>query len=371
MSETTATGGLHGGDPTLPPLPKTLVTGGLGAGRVEPRAGAARARRRRARVCCVPTAREDNLADLAYERVDRRRARPSQRAASPARRRPGVPRGRADVAAHARGRPVPHQRRRHPHRARGVPAGGRGARGLHLVGGRDRPRPARVDGRRDPGLRRRRLRHPLRQRQARGRGPGPAAGRPRAAGGDRQPRLRVRARRHQPLVDRDRAPLPAPPDPGLRGRRAEHRRRPATSPRGHLAADERGEPGERYILGNRNYTLDRLFADLGRLSGVEPPAVKLPLHVALAFAEASAGCPGGRWSRWPRCAPPACGGRAATRRPSATWAGARPRTRTRSRPPSTGTGSATARAWPSPAPASRCSCGRAGALLRQVGGLVA
>src|SRR3954468_16437259 len=54
--------------------------------------------------------------------------------------------------------------------------------------------------------------------------------------------------------------------------------------RGHLLADERGTPGERYILGNRNFTLDRLFADLGRLSGVEPPAVKLPLPAALAVA---------------------------------------------------------------------------------------
>jgi len=56
--------------------------------------------------------------------------------------------------------------------------------------------------------------------------------------------------------------------------------------RGHLLADERGRIGERYILGNRNFTLDRLFADLGRLSGVEPPAVKLPLPVALALASA-------------------------------------------------------------------------------------
>jgi dihydroflavonol-4-reductase len=54
--------------------------------------------------------------------------------------------------------------------------------------------------------------------------------------------------------------------------------------RGHLLADERGTPGERYILGNRNFTLDRLFADLGRLSGVEPPALKLPLPAALALA---------------------------------------------------------------------------------------
>jgi dihydroflavonol-4-reductase len=57
--------------------------------------------------------------------------------------------------------------------------------------------------------------------------------------------------------------------------------------RGHLLADERGQVGERYILGNRNFTLDRLFADLGRLSGVEPPAVKLPVHVALALATAA------------------------------------------------------------------------------------
>ncbi len=56
--------------------------------------------------------------------------------------------------------------------------------------------------------------------------------------------------------------------------------------RGHLLADERGVPGQRYILGNRNFTLDRLFNDLARLSGVEPPSVKLPLHLALAMARA-------------------------------------------------------------------------------------
>jgi dihydroflavonol-4-reductase len=61
---------------------------------------------------------------------------------------------------------------------------------------------------------------------------------------------------------------------------------------GHLLADERGEVGERYILGNRNYTWDRLFADLGRLSGVEPPAVKVPAPAALAFARAVERMPG-------------------------------------------------------------------------------
>jgi dihydroflavonol-4-reductase len=62
--------------------------------------------------------------------------------------------------------------------------------------------------------------------------------------------------------------------------------------RGHLLADERGRVGERYILGNRNFTMDRLFADLGRLSGVDPPAVKLPLAVALALAQAGRRLPG-------------------------------------------------------------------------------
>jgi dihydroflavonol-4-reductase len=57
--------------------------------------------------------------------------------------------------------------------------------------------------------------------------------------------------------------------------------------RGHLLADERGEVGERYILGNRNYTLDRLFADLARLSGVEAPALKLAPGVALRLVQAA------------------------------------------------------------------------------------
>jgi dihydroflavonol-4-reductase len=57
---------------------------------------------------------------------------------------------------------------------------------------------------------------------------------------------------------------------------------------GHLLADEQGVSGERYILGNRNYTWDRLFAELERLSGVEGPQLELPVGVALALAEAGA-----------------------------------------------------------------------------------
>lgn len=62
--------------------------------------------------------------------------------------------------------------------------------------------------------------------------------------------------------------------------------------RGHLLADETGRLGERYILGNRNYTFDRFFADLARLTGVEPPALKLPGTLAVAVAEALERAPG-------------------------------------------------------------------------------
>lgn len=49
---------------------------------------------------------------------------------------------------------------------------------------------------------------------------------------------------------------------------------------GHLLADAKGETGERYILGGRNFTLDRLFADLERISGVPAPQLKLPPRLA-------------------------------------------------------------------------------------------
>jgi dihydroflavonol-4-reductase len=61
---------------------------------------------------------------------------------------------------------------------------------------------------------------------------------------------------------------------------------------GLLLCAERGASGERYILGNRNYTWERFFAELGRLSGVEPPAVRVPVPVALALADAATRLPG-------------------------------------------------------------------------------
>jgi dihydroflavonol-4-reductase len=45
---------------------------------------------------------------------------------------------------------------------------------------------------------------------------------------------------------------------------------------GHLLADEKGAVGERYILGGRNFTFDRLFADFARISGRERLPLKLP-----------------------------------------------------------------------------------------------
>jgi dihydroflavonol-4-reductase len=54
---------------------------------------------------------------------------------------------------------------------------------------------------------------------------------------------------------------------------------------GHLLAERKGNVGERYILGGRNFTLDRLFADLSRLSGVPAPELRLPAGLAANGAE--------------------------------------------------------------------------------------
>ena len=63
---------------------------------------------------------------------------------------------------------------------------------------------------------------------------------------------------------------------------------------GHLMADLRGEVGERYLLVGRNFTFERLFADLGRLSGVAPP-VRIPPRAA----EAAAAVLGAGGRGWP------------------------------------------------------------------------
>lgn len=56
---------------------------------------------------------------------------------------------------------------------------------------------------------------------------------------------------------------------------------------GHLLADAKGARGERYILGGRNFTLQRLFADFSRLSGVPAPPLRVPATVAIGGARVS------------------------------------------------------------------------------------
>jgi dihydroflavonol-4-reductase len=55
--------------------------------------------------------------------------------------------------------------------------------------------------------------------------------------------------------------------------------------KGHVLADEKGEPGERYILAARNFTFDRLFADFARISGRDHVPVKLPSSATLLAVE--------------------------------------------------------------------------------------
>jgi dihydroflavonol-4-reductase len=49
---------------------------------------------------------------------------------------------------------------------------------------------------------------------------------------------------------------------------------------GHLLACERGEPGERYILGSENLTLAEILQVLARITGRKAPRVRLPYAVA-------------------------------------------------------------------------------------------
>jgi dihydroflavonol-4-reductase len=52
----------------------------------------------------------------------------------------------------------------------------------------------------------------------------------------------------------------------------------------HLAALERGTPGERYILGGENLTLKQILDRLAAITGLPSPKHKVPHAVAMAFA---------------------------------------------------------------------------------------
>ena len=53
---------------------------------------------------------------------------------------------------------------------------------------------------------------------------------------------------------------------------------------GHILAMERGKPGERYILGNRNLALLEVFRILARITGRRPPRVRFPYWLILGVA---------------------------------------------------------------------------------------
>ena len=52
--------------------------------------------------------------------------------------------------------------------------------------------------------------------------------------------------------------------------------------RGHLLAEKKGTPGERYILGNRNMSLFEILLALEGITGLKAPRVKIPYWAALA-----------------------------------------------------------------------------------------
>lgn len=56
---------------------------------------------------------------------------------------------------------------------------------------------------------------------------------------------------------------------------------------GHLLACEFGTPGERYVLGSENLTMQEILQHLGEISGLRVPTMKIPHAVALAYAYGS------------------------------------------------------------------------------------
>lgn len=68
---------------------------------------------------------------------------------------------------------------------------------------------------------------------------------------------------------------------------------------GHILAMERGRPGERYILGNRNVTLLDIFKMLGQITGKPAPGVRLPYWLVLVAAYFDQWVEGGLLNRQP------------------------------------------------------------------------
>jgi dihydroflavonol-4-reductase len=54
--------------------------------------------------------------------------------------------------------------------------------------------------------------------------------------------------------------------------------------KGHLLAEEKGQIGEKYILGHQNLSLSRIFHLLAEITGISAPKVKLPYWPVLGLA---------------------------------------------------------------------------------------
>lgn len=87
----------------------------------------------------------------------------------------------------------------------------------------------------------------------------------------------------QTIVDFLRGRMPAYIDSGLNVVDARE------TAEGHWLACEKGRPGERYILGSENLTLQQIFQALSRLSGRPAPKTKIPWPVAFAAGVVSTG----------------------------------------------------------------------------------
>ena len=127
------------------------------------------------------------------------------------------------------------------------------------------------------------------------------------------PLVRARARRSHRHLERADQALPHAPDPGVSSTAGSTSSTCATSPTGHLLADERGMVGERYILGGQNFTLQRLFAELSRIADVPAPTVKAARPARRRRGRgARAGGDPGPGGRETRSRPAASGGPTAT-----------------------------------------------------------
>ena len=68
---------------------------------------------------------------------------------------------------------------------------------------------------------------------------------------------------------------------------------------GHILAMERGQVGERYILGNQNVSLKEMFAMLSDITGLQAPRVRLPYWLVVGAGYAEQAIVGGLLKREP------------------------------------------------------------------------